>query len=274
LTHLEVIDFHKNSLDGHINNVIVENHPLKYLDVSNNILGGGLPTSISNLNGLTHLDVSYNRLEARIPNDHLKRMTNMRTLLLTEEDGTGPQPIPDWIRGMTDLKQLSFRLTARTGTIPTWFGELTQLELLDLDWNHISGTIPTELGLLTNLKYLMLNRNWLTGTVPTVVSFLPNLKVLMLDTNGFDRDIRTGDEDVCGAQGVGRIESLIADCGVVEDGVLLEQEVECPCCTNCCWDSAHNCNMKDWIIELETEYRSTYDRCQYDFDDAYYVPAS
>ena len=288
LTRLEVIDFHKNALDGHFNNVVVEGHPLKYLDLSRNILGGGLPTSISNLEGLTHLDVSYNRFDSIIPQgqSHLAGLTKMKTLLLTEDDGIGPQPLPDWLRGMTDIEQLSFRLTSRTGTIPTWFGELTMLELLDLDWNHISGTIPTELGLLTNLRYLMLNRNYLTGTVPTVVSFLPHLKLLMLDTNRFDQDssVRIGDEDICSGQDLGdtgvtngnnrfgRIDALIADCGRLVEGVPTEQKVDCPCCTNCCWDSAERCNMKDWIIDLEEEYRSAYDRYEYEFDDTYYVP--
>ena len=140
LTHLEVIDFHQNALDGHIDNVIVDNHPLKYLDISKNILSGGIPSSMSNLKSLTHLDVSYNRFDAKLM-PHLATMTNLKTLLLTEGEGFGPQPLPDWLRGMTDLEQLSFRLATRTGTIPTWFGELNQLELLDLDWNHIVSMI-------------------------------------------------------------------------------------------------------------------------------------
>lgn len=271
LTNLEVIDFHKNALDGHINNVIAENHPLQYMDVSSNLLGGGLPSSINNLRALTHLDVSYNRLESRLPT-YLKDMTKMRTLLLTEEDRLGPQPLPEWLRGMTDLTQLSFRLASRTGTIPTWFGELTRLELLDLDWNHISGTIPTELGRLTNLKYLMLNRNRMTGTIPTEVSSLPNLKMLMVDTNEFTGSLLSGDEEtpdgksvVCAAKATNRrIVHMIADCGRVDDGdgdgnnANVQKELDCPCCTSCCWDDALRCNMKDWIIELEDEYRSGY----------------
>ena len=274
LTNLEVIDFHQNAIDGHINDVIVEGHPLKYLDASNNLLGGGFPSTVSYLTSLTHLDVSYNRLDTRLSPTHLAGMTKMRTLLLTEEDGLGPQPIPEWLRGMTDLEQVSFRLATRTGTIPTWFGELTRLELLDLDWNHISGTIPTELGRLTNLKYLMLNRNLMTGTVPTAVSYLPHLKILMLDTNEFDRVVLTGDEDVCSLEQFdGRIDHLIADCGRTDNGVPIGREVECPCCTECCWDGLERCNMKDWIIELEEEYRGRYDRYEYNFDRAYFIPA-
>ena len=284
LTNLEVIDFHKNSLDGHIvnsNNIIPENHPLKYLDISNNLLDGGIPTSIGNLGSLTHLNFSYNRLDSRIPRDHMASMTNLKTLLVTEDDGMGFEPLPDWLKGMTGLQHLSFRLATRTGTIPTWFGELTKLELLDLDWNHISGTIPTELGLLTNLKYLMLNRNLLSGTVPTEVTYLPKLKILMLDTNDLVDTILVGDEEACDAattngsdKSLGRIEHLIADCGKTQEKQeTLEQEVECPCCTSCCWDSAPRCNMQDWtqLQIVEEEYRGTYDRKEYS-DYASFVP--
>eukprot|EP00531_Pseudo-nitzschia_arenysensis_P009863 CAMPEP_0116137810 /NCGR_PEP_ID=MMETSP0329-20121206/12440_1 /TAXON_ID=697910 /ORGANISM="Pseudo-nitzschia arenysensis, Strain B593" /LENGTH=696 /DNA_ID=CAMNT_0003632737 /DNA_START=58 /DNA_END=2144 /DNA_ORIENTATION=+ len=240
---LQVIDLSYNSLDGHMSDDtnIAKGHPLKYLDLSHNLLGGGLPTSIRNLDFLTHLDVSYNRFGSRIPKDDLVALTNLKTLLLTEDDDMGPGPLPDWLRGMTDLRHLSFRLATRTGTIPAWFGELTNLELLDLDWNHLSGSIPTELGFLANLKYLMLNRNLLTGTVPTQVSYLPNLKILMLDTNSFTDEILVGDEHICQAGEKGRISHLIADCG----------RVDCPCCTDCCDPMMERCNMKDWTLEVK-----------------------
>jgi len=235
-SNLEHVDFSYNSLEGQIGG-FVENHPLQYLDFSHNLLGGGLPISISHLSALTHLDVSYNRFSSRIPRDSLAALTNLKTLILTEDDDMGPGPLPEWLREMTHLEQLSFRLATRTGTIPTWFGELTQLILLDLDWNHLSGTIPTELGLLTNLKYLMLNRNLLTGTVPAEVSFLPNLRVLMLDTTKMaEQQILVGDEGVC-EEGGSRFEHLIADCSM-----------DCPCCTSCCDKNALRCNMKDWTI--------------------------
>jgi len=266
MTKLEVVDFHHNSLDGHINDVIRDDHPLKYLDISSNILGGGLPPSISNLRSLTHLDVSYNRFEALLP-DYLANMTRMKTLLLTENDMLGPEPIPTWVRGMTDLQHLSFRLTARTGTLPTWFGELTRLQLLDLDWNHISGTIPTELGALTRLRYMMLNRNLMNGKVPSEVSSLPNLKFLMLDNNGF-----SGEVDAC------HVPFLITDCGDPELGCpdcdSDTQKIACPCCSSCCYDYAQRCNMEDWVVQVEDEFRSDFDQYGYSFDDVAYIPAS
>jgi Leucine-rich repeat (LRR) protein len=264
LTKLEVIDFHHNAFDGHINNVIHHNHPLKYLDVSSNILGGGLPPSMSNLRSLTHLDVSYNRFELVLP-DYLANLTKMKTLMLTENDMFGPQPLPYWIRGMTDLQHLSFRLTSRTGTLPSWFGELTQLELLDLDWNHVSGTIPTELGQLSSLKYLMLNRNLMNGKIPTQVSLLPNLKMLMVDNNGF-----SGELEAC------HITSLIADCGDPEIGCPHcnsdTQRIACPCCTKCCYANAERCNMQDWNVEIEEDFRGIYEKYQHHFGRSKYVP--
>ncbi|KAG7371177.1 two component regulator [Nitzschia inconspicua] len=256
LSRLEVVDFHQNALDGHINDAIIPNHPLKFLDVSTNILGGGLPPSVSNLRHLTHLDVSYNRFQVTLPN-YLANMTKIQTLILTENDMFGPNPLPQWLRGMTDLKHLSFRLTSRTGTIPTWFGELTKLELLDLDWNHISGTIPSELGRLDRLKYLMLNRNLMNGKIPVQVSSLPNLNALMVDNNGF-----TGELDAC------HVSFMIADCGDPDKGCpdcgSDTQRIACPCCTTCCYDYDERCNMQDHVIEFEDEFRGAYG--QYSFD--------
>jgi Leucine-rich repeat (LRR) protein len=267
MTNLRVVDFHQNALDGRINDVVVPNHPLKYLDVSSNILGGGLPPSIQNFGSLTHLDVSYNRFELPLPN-YLANMTHMKTLMLTENGMFGPQRIPSWIRQMTDLKHLSFRLTSRTGSVPTWFGELTQLELLDLDWNHLDGTIPTELGQLTRLKYLMLNRNLMNGRIPTEVSGLPLLKIFMVDNNRFK-----GELDGCHIS-----YQLVADCGDPGYGCpdcdSVTQLVSCPCCTSCCYDDAERCNMEDWSVDVEEEFRSGYDRFGYIFDDVKYVPST
>jgi Leucine-rich repeat (LRR) protein len=267
MTNLEVVDFHQNALDGHINDVIVRAHPLQYLDISSNVLGGELPPSFQNFGSLTHLDLSYNRFEVILPN-YLANMTHMKTLMLTEAGMFEPQPLPNWLRRMTDLENVSFRLTLRTGSIPTWFGELTRLELLDLDWNHLDGTIPNELSRLTRLKYLMLNRNLMNGKIPTEVSGLPNLRILMVDNNRF-----YGDLDACHVS-----YKLSADCGDPDYGCpdcdSDTQLVSCPCCTGCCYENAERCNMQDWAVDVEEEFRSSYDHFGYDFDDVKYVASA
>ena len=245
--------------------MINRNHPLKFLDVSSNVLGGGLPPSVSNLRSLTHLDVSYNRFELVLP-DYLANLTKIETLILTENDMFGPQPLPQWMRDMADLRHVSFRLTSRTGTIPTWFGELTKLELIDLDWNHISGTLPSELGRLSSLKYLMLNRNLMNGEIPTEVSSLPHLKILNVDNNGF-----TGELDAC------QVTSLIADCGDPDIGCpdcnSDTQRIACPCCTTCCYSSAQQCNMHDWVVEVQDDFRGKYGQYEHKLGRSKYIAA-
>jgi len=145
LPKLEIVDFHFNALDGQLHE-IKDNHlpVIKYMDVSQNFLGGGLPTTLNRITELMHLDVSSNRFDKPLPDDY-SGLTNLRTLLLTDNLSFGPQPIPTWLESLTELRQLSLQLTSRTGTIPDWFAtSLKHLEILDLDWNHLSGTISTQ----------------------------------------------------------------------------------------------------------------------------------
>lgn len=258
LENLEVVNFHFNALDGHINiKQLAEQHPIKYLDVSENFLGGGLPSSLNQLKQLTHLDVSSNRFEELLPLD-LAALTNMETLLLSDNTQFGPQPIPQWLERMTNLKHLSLKLTARTGAIPDFFSDLTNLEMLDLDWNHITGTLASELGKLTGLKYLIMNRNWLEGTIPAEIAQLQKLVMLIVDDNRL-----VGELDACDVQ------FLISDCGNAELGCpdceSETVEVYCPCCTKCCYDGDEYCNSDNWIEQIEQEWREDYDR------DSYYV---
>jgi hypothetical protein len=170
----------------------------------------------------------------------------------------GPQPIPDWLERMTNLKHLSLKLTARTGVIPDFFSHLTNLEMLDMDWNRITGTITTELGKLSSLNYLLLNRNWLIGTIPTQLTQLPDLNMLMLDNNRL-----VGELDAC------EVQLLVADCGNADLGCpdceSETMEVNCPCCTNCCYDGDQQCNSDNWITQIQLQWRDNYDRDSYAF---------
>lgn len=276
LTNLEVLDVHHNAFDGHINDVVAPGHAMQFLDLSENLLDKGLPPSMRHLTQLTHLDLSYNRFDQLLPGVSesgdtsfiLATMTKMQTLLLTENDAFGPQGIPHWIRGMNDLKRLSFRLTSRIGPIPTWLGELTKLELLDLDWNRLSGQVPTELGQLTRLKYLLLNRNLLTGEIPLeITGGLPRLKTFMVDNNDFH-----GTVDTC----LEGMVHMVADCGNPDQGCpdcdSNTQKISCPCCTDCCYEDAMRCNMDDWAtVQAEHEYRGDYHRYSYTFDKVEYI---
>jgi Leucine-rich repeat (LRR) protein len=225
LPKLKVVDFHFNDLDGYLNEIKEDAYPvLAYLDVSVNFLGGGVPNTLNKVTTLEHLDISANRFDKQLVGD-FGALTNLKTLLMTDNNLLGPGPIPDWLQGLSNLEYLSLKLTARTGTIPGWFFDnLKQLKTLDLDWNRISGIIPSNIGNVTSLEHLLLNRNWLSGNIPTVLHTLPNLKTLMLDNNRLVGEIQSCQASV-----------VVADCGDPSEGcpncVSETMEVSCPCCT-------------------------------------------
>lgn len=258
LTKLEVVDLHFNALDGGIRVVDIP-HPLLYLDVSENFLVGGLPSSIDKFIQLTHLDVTSNRFDDLLPTT-MGALSNLKTLLLGDNTMFGPQPIPDWLQHMTNLKHLSLQSTGRTGTIPDWFAtSLPHLSMVDLGWNHLNGTLSTSLGQLEDLEYLLLNRNLFEGTVPPFVS--SNLQVFLADHNKFIGDLGP---DFCD------ISILIADCGNPSedcpDCTSDTQEVSCPCCTSCCFDDAEEeCNTRDWLEDITMEWVDDYSDSRGDY---------
>jgi Leucine-rich repeat (LRR) protein len=257
LTKLEVVDVHFNALGGRIHAVEIT-HPLQYLDVSSNILVGGLPPSMDKFAKLTHLDVTSNRFDDLLPTT-LGALSNMKTLLLGDNNMFGPQPIPDWLQHMTHLKHLSLQATSRTGAIPDWFAtSLEHLSMVDLGWNHLDGTLSTTLGQLRDLEYLLLNRNRFEGSVPTFVS--SGLKILLVDNNKFVGEL--SEADFC------EVSVLIADCGNPNEGcpncTSDTQEIACPCCTSCCYDEAEEaCNARDWLEDITKDWVDDYSRGDY-----------
>jgi Leucine-rich repeat (LRR) protein len=256
LTKLEVVDMHFNALDGRINAVEVP-HPLLYFDVSDNFLVGGLPPSMDKFTQLTHLDVTSNRFDDLLPTT-LGALSNMKTLLLGDNTMFGPQPIPDWLQSMTHLKHLSLQSTGRTGTIPDWFAtSLQHLTMVDLGWNHLQGTLLTSFGQLRDLEYLLLNRNLFEGAVPPFVS--SGFKLFLADHNKFTGEIGS---EFCD------LSVLISDCGNPSQGCpdCLDdtQEVECPCCTSCCYENAEeDCNTRDWLEDITMDWVDDYSRDDY-----------
>lgn len=276
LPKLQVLDFHFNALDGHLREIDDKYNPvLEYLDVSENFLSGGMPTTLNKVTKLVHLDVSSNRFDKTLQGD-FSALTNLEALLMTDSSSFGPQPIPSWLQQLTNLRHLSLKLTGRTGTIPDWFfTSLNQLEILDMDWNRISGTIPSSIAQVTTLEHLLLNRNWLEGTVPSEVSNLPNLKTIMVDNNRL-----VGELMACQAS------SVVADCGNPLLGcpncISDTTEVNCPCCTRCCYDENELCNTEDWITFIINHklkenptmfYPSTYKASDYTPKDSFVAKA-
>ncbi|KAF8089493.1 hypothetical protein N665_0505s0043 [Sinapis alba] len=82
---------------------------------------------------------------------------------------------------------------ALSGQIPEGiFGNLTQLRTLSLRLNALTGTLPLDLGSCSDLRRLYLQGNRFSGEIPEVLFSLSNLVRLNLGDNGFSGEISSG----------------------------------------------------------------------------------
>ncbi|CAN8258961.1 unnamed protein product [Cochlearia groenlandica] len=80
-----------------------------------------------------------------------------------------------------------------SGQIPEGiFGNLTQLRTLSLRSNALTGTLPLDLGSSSDLRRLYLQGNRFSGEIPEVLFSLSNLVRLDLADNGFSGEISSG----------------------------------------------------------------------------------
>lgn len=193
---------------------------MMFFAVQDNTLDWRIPESINNLINLAHLDISANNMVIPFPST-MNQLSNLRSLY-TGINPFGEHPIPSFLEGMTNLKELSMKQNKVTGTVPAFLGGLTNLQVLDLDFNQLEGSIPSvsesiamidlldirekvviyissqnvlfsyisfhiisnqELGSLTGIDTLMLNRNYLNGTLPDSFSLLEDVGMFLLMTS-------------------------------------------------------------------------------------------
>ncbi|CAH2053438.1 unnamed protein product [Thlaspi arvense] len=92
--------------------------------------------------------------------------------------------IPEGVFGnLTQLRTLSLRLNALTGTLPLDLGSCSDLRRLYLQGNRFSGEIPEVLFSLSNLVRLDLSDNGFTGEISSGFKNLTRLKTLYLENN-------------------------------------------------------------------------------------------
>jgi Leucine-rich repeat (LRR) protein len=173
-TKLSILDLNSNSLEGQLPLGLYNNDVLELLSLSHNDLTGPILETISNLARLKHLDLAGNKFSGDIPNS-ITTMTNLRYLFVGDNPFSSGT-IPGNLYHLSNLEDLSFKGSQRTGLIPDFFPQLQKLVFLDLDDNDFVGGIPESIGELTELRFLFLNRNDnLAGTVPVSVQDLPKL---------------------------------------------------------------------------------------------------
>ena len=119
------------------------------------------------------MDLSANELVGEIPIE-LSQLNNL-TYLFLANNGFDEGPIPPFVFGYDNLRELSLKQTRRTGTISGLIETMDKLVGLDLGSNGLSGTIPTEVANMQNLVFLLLNENKLSGSVPSQLGVLAKL---------------------------------------------------------------------------------------------------
>eukprot|EP00565_Helicotheca_tamesis_P004951 CAMPEP_0185741752 /NCGR_PEP_ID=MMETSP1171-20130828/38748_1 /TAXON_ID=374046 /ORGANISM="Helicotheca tamensis, Strain CCMP826" /LENGTH=627 /DNA_ID=CAMNT_0028413737 /DNA_START=41 /DNA_END=1924 /DNA_ORIENTATION=+ len=255
---LEVLDLMGNLfIDGRLPQFPVEQTNLKVLALQFNSITGDIPASIGNLRGLRHLDLSQNQLTGYFT----EAMGDLKELnyLFLASNSFNEGPVPNFIRDLTNLVDLSLKKTNLSGAIPDWIGtDLKRLRLLDLDGNKLSGEIPETLTQLKVLTFLLLNRNQLTGQVPQNFTTVP-LEVFVLDDNNLSGDL----DFLCPVGDKNPLDYIVADCGGDTP------EVNCTlgtCCKVCCSDEEEGCNDKDWLADYDPIWENDYERNYYSFN--------
>lgn len=99
-------------------------------------------------------------------------------------------PIPSGILGnLTQLRTLSLRFNALTGTIPADLGSCVELRNIYLQDNHFTGEIPPSIFSLSNLVRLNFAANNLSGQISADFNKLDRLATLYLEQNRFTGSI-------------------------------------------------------------------------------------
>jgi hypothetical protein len=249
---LEVLDIHGNDFVGQIPIIEQINDKLTFLAIQDNNLDWRIPDSISNLINLGHLDLSSNRFVTPFPST-MSKLSNLRSLY-TGINQFEQHLVPEFLTGLTNLRELSMKQNKVIGPIPSFLGTMTHLNVLDLDFNGLTGTIPSELGLLTSIDTIMLNRNYLTGTIPSTFFSLKELDVFLLDGNSL-----TGTADVVCQDTNINTTFFSSDCAEPNPEIL------CSCCHLCCADTNTTCNNVDWRVNLDGIWEYDYERVVYSF---------
>ena len=91
---------------------------------------------MGNIRSLKHLDLSANELVGEIPIE-LSQLNNL-TYLFLANNGFDEGPIPPFVFGYDNLRELSLKQTRRTGTISGLIETMDKLVGLDLGSNGLS----------------------------------------------------------------------------------------------------------------------------------------
>lgn len=235
---------------------------LEFLSLHSNTIMGTIPAGIGRLKNLTMLDLSINEFTGDIPSE-IGQLEELNILFLGNNK-FDEAPMPEWIRNMTHLTELMLQGSSLSETIPEWLGELKDLTFLDLGGNNLADMIPQSLGNLTQLMVLILNENRLEGELG--LGELAKLETIIID----DNDLTGNTNAMCEHH----VEYFISDCGA-NSTLGVNPELNCTCCTLCCYDGNPDCNDREWFGNHAARKEYGYgERSYWDFGDNAGISAS
>jgi len=206
------------------------NQRVTNIRLSNNNLRGMIPSSIGRLNHLEFLSLDGNNMSSSIPTE-IGLLSSLSYFHL--HDNILTSTLPTELGMLQSLVALALQTNRLSGTLPSELGLLSELEVLRLTKNSFTGFIPSELGLCMNLSVLALNMNYLSGTIPPELGMLVSASKLWFGANYLTGnmpnaicDFRLSDYG---------FKELHADC----------EEINCPCCTHCCYDGISKCQKME-----------------------------
>ncbi|KAL6563179.1 hypothetical protein OROHE_005766 [Orobanche hederae] len=178
ITGLRSLDLSCNRLSGSVPNISFPT--LNVLDLNQNHLTGNLPIPLLNTKSLIKIDLSRNRISGPIPNLRLKDL-----ILLDLSYNSLTDPLPESLENLKSLQALILNGNPSISTtIPgKIFDGLNNLMILGLSNMNLEGSIPGSLGRLTMLRVLHMDGNHLNGTIPRSFANLNGLSELRLDGN-------------------------------------------------------------------------------------------
>lgn len=161
--------------------------------------------------------------------------------------------IPDQLQSLTMLRELSLGNSGLQGPIPHWIEEFEHLRLLDLSENELSGNLDLDFSKLNHLRYLLLHDNQLTGSLPDSMKSLENLRVLVLHLNNITDDQVA--PSICAD--LPNFELMTVDC----------EEIDCPCCDECCdSDTCFETVMWEKLEHRDGNWEENFERSEDSFN--------
>ncbi|EFH42228.1 hypothetical protein ARALYDRAFT_357577 [Arabidopsis lyrata subsp. lyrata] len=125
------------------------------------------------------LHLAASGLRGHIELSTIARLTNLRFLILSSNNISGP--FPTTLQALKNLTELKLDFNEFSGHLPFDFSSWDSLTVLDLSKNRFDGSIPSSIGKLTRLHSLNLAYNMFSGEIPDL--HISGLKLLDLAHN-------------------------------------------------------------------------------------------